>query len=61
MSPSSTPQTTAYQHRMREEFTRQAETMAAATVCTDQEILNRKHTAVAFDVTGHPTISLPGA
>ncbi|PON15628.1 hypothetical protein C2W62_22795 [Candidatus Entotheonella serta] len=38
---SSKPQTTAHQHRIRDEFTRQADTMATAAVFTDQEILDR--------------------
>ena len=48
MSPSSTPQTTAHQHRIRKEFTRQADTMAAAAVFTDQEILDRIRQAAAL-------------
>jgi hypothetical protein len=47
MSPSSTPQTTAHQQRIRDEFTRQADTMAAA-VFTDQEILDRIRQAAAL-------------
>lgn len=37
---SSKPQTTAHQHRIWDEFTRQADTMATAAVFTDQEVLD---------------------
>jgi len=48
MSSSSTPQTTAHQLRIRDEFTRQADSMAAAVVFTDQEILDRIRQAAAL-------------
>lgn len=48
MPSSSTPQTTAHQERIRDEFTRQADTMAAAAVFTDQEILDRIRQAAAL-------------
>ena len=48
MSSPSTTQTTAHQHRIQEEFTRQADTMAAAAVFTDQEILDRIRQAAAL-------------
>ena len=48
MSQSSTPQATTHQHRIRDEFARQADTMAAAAVFTDQEILDRIRQAAAL-------------